>query len=428
MAITSKPEILGASLAVATTAELAVLPVDGMSPGTGVYNLETGSVWVLEINANVPGPGELAVFGITGALWIDSAGPVPGGFVTVAELASTDPTSGATMVGVNNPSARYSEPDLQHILDDDMVAKVDLAQTDGSGGASLVGIQDVGGYYSSNNDEGALQEIGASLALKATAAALATTNANVATNTTNIATNAAALAKLVEVPGSRYIKAMYDASNINGLNNAGIADGAAIGTWKNVAPTVPGGVSLGSGADLIQATAGAKPIYRATGGPNGTAALEGDGARDMASAAFTAFGQPMQLVVVFQPTDIAATYVWFSGNTGAAPELATTNVGRLSAYGGAGYLYSANSNVGAGQWHETVSYLNSTASQGDADGGLSPVGDAGISTCDGFTAFSEAGSFKAKGKLALVIVYWGVQVSFGEIDRYLAARFGRIPV
>src|SRR6266446_5458351 len=75
----------------------------------------------------------------------------------------------------------------------------------------------------------------------------------------------------------------YDAQDINLLGNVGINDADPIGTWKNKG-------SLGSAADLLQASAPNRPLFRkiaAVGKINNLSALEGDGARFMASSAFT---------------------------------------------------------------------------------------------------------------------------------------------
>lgn len=169
MSIPAPPVIqLGASIAVATTTELGTLDVSHLNPGTQVFVSADNSLWTLEISTATVGAGVVAVAGITGWRWIEQGGT--SGFVTLAQLADVSATSGATLVGVNANGGMFSEPDLQHVLQEDVVLKVPLAATDGTGGASLVGIQDTGGYFTGTVVETALQELGAGSAGKQTVA------------------------------------------------------------------------------------------------------------------------------------------------------------------------------------------------------------------------------------------------------------------
>jgi hypothetical protein len=224
------PYEIGASLVVDTTAELALLPVDFLNFGSQVYVNEDNVFYTLTNSDDAPGPGIIAVYGrVGGSRWIENGGAT--GFVTFADLSSTTVDSGATLIGVNSNDGMFSEPDLQHVLQEDVVLKTVLAATDGSGGAQTVGIQDVGSYFTGTNVEAALQELGAKDAGEVTLAALAATTipsgaslsgvhdtgnyfagtnletvtqeigatdttqtANIATNTSNIATNTSNIA------------------------------------------------------------------------------------------------------------------------------------------------------------------------------------------------------------------------------------------
>ena len=174
---------VGAIIVVADSTALAALDPSGLTLGSEVYKTDDDSYWELKVSSAALGSTVIAVNGISGLRWLLRVAAA--GFVTLAQLADTSVTSGATLVGVNANGGMFSEPDLQHVLQEDVVLKANLAATDGTGGASLVGIQDVGNYYTATAVEGALQETGATNATQTT---------NIATNTTNIAANTTAIA------------------------------------------------------------------------------------------------------------------------------------------------------------------------------------------------------------------------------------------
>ncbi len=168
------PNRLGASITVTDTTALALLDPNGLDIGTNVYVADDTEFWTLVTSTAALGPGVVEVLGTVGARWV----PVTStsGFVTFADLSDTTlDNAGANLIGVYANGGQFSEPTLQGVLQEDVVIKTDLAATDGSGGAALVGIQDTGGYYTGTNVELALQEIGAKDAGEVTLAQLAAT-------------------------------------------------------------------------------------------------------------------------------------------------------------------------------------------------------------------------------------------------------------
>lgn len=255
MPITSNPTRIGSGLSVVTTGDLALLSPDNLTIGTGVYVTDDDKFYTLTTSTEALGPGVVEVLGTVGARWIENGGST--GFVTFADLADTTVDSGATLIGVNSNDGMFSEPDLQGVLQEDVVLKTVLAATDGTGGASLVGIRDVGSYFTSTVVEGALQELGAAAASEVTLAALAATTipsgaslsgvhdtgnyytatnletvtqeigatdatqtANIATNTSNIASNTSAIALRATISNLASTSIGLGASTI-GINDAG---------------------------------------------------------------------------------------------------------------------------------------------------------------------------------------------------------------
>lgn len=144
---------VGAIINVADSTALAALDPSGLTVGTTVYTVDTDAYWDLKVSSAALSSTVVAVNGITGLRWL--ARSADSGFVTYAALADTSVTSGATLIGVNANGGMFSEPNLQLVLQTDVVLKVPLAATDGSGGAQLVGVN-TGGKYTSTNVESAL--------------------------------------------------------------------------------------------------------------------------------------------------------------------------------------------------------------------------------------------------------------------------------
>jgi hypothetical protein len=177
------------------------------------------------------GAGVIAVAGVTGYRWIEQGGA--SGFVTLAQLASTAADSGASKVGVNADAGRYSQPDLQSVLNIDMVAKVDLAAIDGTGGQSLIGTQNTGGYFSgTHSSETYLQSAGAAIALRPLASDLASTANSKGASTIGVevgATNVEA-ALAAGVAGTA-LKAPIASPTFTGTIHAPVGTSAVVPTY-----------------------------------------------------------------------------------------------------------------------------------------------------------------------------------------------------
>jgi hypothetical protein len=232
--------------------------------------------------------------------------------------------------------------------------------------------------------------------------------------------------RVESIPGLLTLLAMYDADNIDGSNNSTLTPGQRIDTWKNVCPTVPGGISLGAAADLLQATAGLRPQYLATGGPHGRAIVDFDGARYMATAAFAAKGGPFTVLVVWKPANLTGTQVIYGGNTGFLPMLFVDNTGQLSMYDGA----TANAgNIAAGNWYSHIGEHNAAASSYNLCGtepaaAINPASG----TMDGFfVGANSAGANILTAPVKLILLYQGKLVNRGQIDQYRTARVGVLP-
>jgi hypothetical protein len=213
----------------------------------------------------------------------------------------------------------------------------------------------------------------------------------------------------------------YDAQDINLLSNAGIADGDPIGTWKNK------GV-LGAIGDEIQATAGARPLFRRVATPgkiNNLSAVEGDTARFMTTAAIGPFSQPLVIGIVFRPTDLA-TYVWYSGSAAAQCEMYFTAAANLVMAAGADS--NVGLNVAAVTWQSWNGTYNGASSFGRLDGAQGVTRTFGSGGLSGFTLFAEgaSGGFKAKGMIAEAIVC-NDGTTGAQLETYFAAKYGVTP-
>ena len=79
-------------------------------------------------------------------------------------LASTAAGAGASLIGIEDPSARFTGTTLEAILGE-IRTMTELLSTGSGQGAAWIGSHDVGGYYTGANVEAILQEIGAITAL-----------------------------------------------------------------------------------------------------------------------------------------------------------------------------------------------------------------------------------------------------------------------
>lgn len=73
-----------------------------------------------------------------------------------------------------------------------------------------------------------------------------------------------------------------------------LSDGASVGTWADTS---------GNSNDLTQATAGFKPLFRLTGGPNTRPAVQFDGTDDTLSSVALVMGDPHTTFIVFKASE-----------------------------------------------------------------------------------------------------------------------------
>lgn len=74
--IGSSPRAIGASLIAADSTELAALDVSGMTLGTTVYNLATGTRFALMLSSASLSDTVVAVGGLSGVRWLDVSAPI----------------------------------------------------------------------------------------------------------------------------------------------------------------------------------------------------------------------------------------------------------------------------------------------------------------------------------------------------------------
>lgn len=222
------------------------------------------------------------------------------------------------------------------------------------------------------------------------------------------------------VPGAPVF--FYDVGDVN-------HGGAAPTDGSNIASFGDDG-SFGSGADLAQATAGAKPFYRAVGVAGKMAnspALQSDGARWMQSPVIAAQALPCKVGIAFRVEDLSASYVLFDGPAagGRCGAYVTATSGLIHMIGN-GDVSTALS-VTAGQCNVGVFVYNGASSYLRLNGVQSANINPQPQQLTGFTlnAFFN-GSSPAKGYQWLCGV-WMDGTSDANIESYFAARFGATP-
>jgi hypothetical protein len=236
----------------------------------------------------------------------------------------------------------------------------------------------------------------------------------------------------IVIPEVNSLLAAYDGlSNINGANNAGLVDGAAIGTFKN---TSPGAGSLGAAADLAP---GAAPFtFRAVATPGfigNKSAVDSNGTQFQSSGVFPLLSQRILLALLFRPAALGATQLLMSG---AVPGelLIYINGGdnKISIDAGAG-------GIGQGmvpaqsKWNIVLADFNGAASVCRLNGVQNNSADPGTG---GLTALSlaarPAGAAIFSGMIGWAGAWRGTIPSYADVEQYIAARcvtaFGAFPV
>jgi hypothetical protein len=222
------------------------------------------------------------------------------------------------------------------------------------------------------------------------------------------------------VPGAPVF--FYDVGDVN-------HGGAAPGDGSNIASFGNDG-SFGVGADLTQATAGAKPFYRAVataGKASNSPAIQSDGARWMQSPVIAAQALPCKVGIVFRVEDLAATYVLFDGPAagGRCGAYVTATTGAIHMIGNGDV--STALNAVAATVHTGVFVFNGASSYLRLDGVQSANINPQPQQLTGFTLgafFNGSSMWKGYNWLSGV---WMDGTSDANIEAYLAARFGATP-
>lgn len=167
----------------------------------------------------------------------------------------------------------------------------------------------------------------------------------------------------------------FSGNDVNLLSNAGIADLDPIGTWKNKG-------ALGAAWDMVQATAGNKPLFKlisAAGKMNNKPALRFDGIDDyIASAVNGIQAQPATWVIVGKSTG-AGTQVWFSGSSSNRNQI-YTGVLVINLY--AGGVAPTGANIVANTYHTMSGLFTGVSSTGALDGSVSGAVNPGVAGFD----------------------------------------------
>lgn len=243
----------------------------------------------------------------------------------------------------------------------------------------------------------------------------------------NPTSNLTPVARYVNSPGSSVVPPgtpflWFDGQDINLLGNAGILDADPVGTWKNKG-------SLGSAGDIVQGTAGTRPIFRkiaAAGKINNLSAVEGDGTRFINGSAFTALVQPVLLAVVFKVTDLTVTHTVFDGGGATSNLSIISGTGAVQLFSGAAGL--PGQTIPAATWETCVALFSGAASWSRLNGAQSANINAGTNQSTSASLFDIASGTIMKGMIEEFLLWNGGTLPSGaDIEAYLNAKTGVTP-
>jgi hypothetical protein len=211
----------------------------------------------------------------------------------------------------------------------------------------------------------------------------------------------------------------FDGSDIDGdgTYNSAYADGDPVTTW----------VDKGAlGVDATQATAGAKPTYRAGGGPGAEDAIEFDGGDILQSASFSSDLAQVNLVsgVAKWDSNTGAQYVWAGRSTGisARNDLFKSTATRTVV---AGSVLSGTATGVAGQWDSLVATYDGVSSVLRVNGSVDVSGNAGAQGMGGITLGGHPSTPTfigyLDGSLAEVLVY-DTSPTASDVEDYFADK------
>lgn len=178
----------------------------------------------------------------------------------------------------------------------------------------------------------------------------------------------------------------------------GVANGGAVATWPDEIAT----------QDLPQATAGLKPTYRSTGGPNSKPCIESDGSDyfELAGASMTALAQPDTIVMVVTYNNTGGHLIDGNGSR----QLITADNGTYRIYAEGSVVVDGISDFNPHLW---TCYFNGTTSVLEIDGTAKVTGggggsNPGTAALDGLSVLSgTGGSAIATADIAFLGLYSG---------------------
>ncbi len=219
----------------------------------------------------------------------------------------------------------------------------------------------------------------------------------------------------VSLPGNPIL--LFDPTNFDGTGNSSLTDGGTIQTWKNTGSQ--------ASSDITQATAGLRPVFHATQGPNGTPCAESTGTQFWASGAITTINQPHMVVAIARPSNLTADGTIFDG--GLAGNLTCIHTsGQLQGFAGGVYT-PAGATYAANTWALAIMTFNGASSTCRFNNSSVPGGSAGANAITklGIFALANTGTVFV-GKIGLVAVYTdGTTAS--AVESYVAAKYGAMP-
>ena len=218
-------------------------------------------------------------------------------------------------------------------------------------------------------------------------------------------------------PGSPRL--WYLASNLNGANNAGVADTDPIGTWTNLGST-------GATGNAVQAVSGLRPIFDEVEGIIGGSVVDFSSGDYTLSGEITEIPQPTKIAIVYRQDTIAAAMNCIEGFDNARRQSIHTTNGSANINLTAGTLVSTGKSLTVGAWHMIVVSFNGASSYLRIDGDQSANINAGTNASAGMAIGALwDGVAPINGAFAEVLLYAdGTSVSDTEIEAYFTAQWG----
>jgi hypothetical protein len=224
------------------------------------------------------------------------------------------------------------------------------------------------------------------------------------------------------VPPTGTLNYWYSADNIDLTGNSSLVDGQTIGTWKNRG-------SVGATGDLVQATGGIRPIYRAVATAaklNNKPGVEATGTQWMSTALADALVQPLVIALLVRSDTAAAVEFMADGRVGGGTARNTL----LAQSGTAQFASNSIVNMGtivAGQYSAWVATFNGASSQGRINSVAGAVVNPGAFALDGVSLFtSNAPSGMLDGMIIEYLCY-SSGVLPADIEAYFIAKYGVTP-